>query len=85
VPKGLVGFLQVFIDRTSLVVGRVISIAEGTLDITRALARRVATSAFHASWFEVEKILGVRIPLTVGTLCNVSGVLGWFESDFALL
>jgi hypothetical protein len=80
-------FLQVFIDHISLVVGWVISIAEDItrLFLARALACRVVTIAFRASWFEVANILSVPISLTVCTLCNVSCVLGRFKSDFAFL
>jgi hypothetical protein len=65
--------LEVFLDRTSLIVGRVIDVAEDTPYSTRAfltwaLASRVVTSAFNASGLEVTKIFGVPITLTVGTL-----------------
>jgi hypothetical protein len=72
-PLGLIGFLEVFIDRTALVVGRVISIVENTPDITRAflaraLACRVITSTFHTPRFEVAKNLGVPVSLTIGRM-----------------
>jgi hypothetical protein len=87
---GLIVFLEIFIDCTALVVGRVISIAENTLDITRAfLARafacRVITSTFHTPRLEVAKILGVPVSLTIGTLRDISGVPGRFKLNFALL
>jgi hypothetical protein len=45
----------------------------------------MATCAFYASGLQMTEVFGVPIPLTVGTLCDVSRVLGWLEFDFALL
>jgi hypothetical protein len=69
--------LEVFVDRASLVVGRVIAVPEDTpyssrAFLTWALASRVVTSAFNASGLQVIKIFCVPITLTVGTLWNVS-------------
>jgi hypothetical protein len=76
-PQGLICFLlEVFIIRISLVVCRVIAVAEYTpysagAFLTWALASRVVTSAFNASGLEVTKMFRVPITLTVGTLWNV--------------
>jgi hypothetical protein len=92
VSAGGVGkfFLQVFIDGTSLVISWAVSITEDTPNsarsfFARALARLMVACTFHASWFEVANILGMPIPLTVGTLGNITCVPWLFEADFALL
>jgi hypothetical protein len=69
-------FLEVFIERTILVVGRVIFIAENTPHIPRALlartlARRVVTSTFHTPRLEKAIVLVVPISLTNGTLGDI--------------
>jgi hypothetical protein len=59
---GWIGFLEVPIDRTALVVGRVISITKDTPNVTRAflsraLTRWVVTITFYTPRFEVAKVL----------------------------
>jgi hypothetical protein len=80
----------VLVDRTSLVIHRMISTTEDTSDITRsffsvALVCQMVTRTFYASWFEMAITFGVPISLTVCTLSNISFVFGRFELYFALL
>jgi hypothetical protein len=82
--------LEALVDRTALVVGRVISIAEDTPDIARAflaraLTHRVVTSTFYTPRLEVAKVRSVSIALTIGTLRDISRVPGRFEPNFSLL
>jgi hypothetical protein len=88
-------FFKFFIDRATLVVGRVITFAEYTPDSTRAflpraLTRRMVASAFYAPRLEVAKVLGVPISLAilesgrqiVGQESSQSPVVRWLEERY---
>jgi hypothetical protein len=76
--------------RISLVIYRMISTTEDTLDITRslfslALVCQVITCSFDVYQFEMTINFGVLMSLAICTLSNISFVFKRFEFYFTLL
>jgi hypothetical protein len=78
-------FLEILIDCTALVVGKVISITKDTPNVTRvflsrAVTRWVVISTFYTPRLEVANVFSMPTTLTVGIL---SDILRWYQQAVA--